>query len=173
MHTAEAAAAPAAAPTAAPGTFWHFFFQNNQTHLAQTHLAFSDLLRILDGSYRADHICLGSIEFRKFLFTQSNGCIKGPVVLPQLFLQVGDLSIELRSLRYWRFPKNFPFPFPAVWNNNRIPVPFPVRGPRINRIPFPAPLRPKNNIRIPVPFPARGPRINKIPFPAPPWQNKA
>ena len=75
------------------------------------------------------------------------------------------------QIRYWRFPKNFPFPFPAVWNNNRIPVPFPVRGPRINRIPFPAPLRPKNNIRIPVPFPARGPRINKIPFPAPPWQN--
>ena len=44
MHTAEAAAAPAAAPTAAPaapGTFWQFF-QNVQTHLAQTHLAFSD-----------------------------------------------------------------------------------------------------------------------------------
>ena len=45
MHTAEAAAAPAAAPTAAPavpGTFWHFF-QNVQTHLAQTHLAFSEM----------------------------------------------------------------------------------------------------------------------------------
>ena len=45
MHTAEAAAAPAAAPTAAPaapGTFWQF--QNIQTHLAQTHLAFSDVL---------------------------------------------------------------------------------------------------------------------------------
>ena len=44
MHTAEAAAAPAAAPTAAPaapGTFWQIF-QNVQTHLAQTHLAFSE-----------------------------------------------------------------------------------------------------------------------------------
>ena len=40
MHTAEAAAAPTAALTA-PGTFWQFF-QNAQTHLAQTHLAFSE-----------------------------------------------------------------------------------------------------------------------------------
>ena len=44
MHTAEAAAAPAAAPTAAPaapGTFWQLF-SNFQTHLVQTHLAFSE-----------------------------------------------------------------------------------------------------------------------------------
>ena len=48
--TAETAAAPAAAPTAAPaapGTFWQFF-SNVQTHLAQTHLAFPDLVQVVE-----------------------------------------------------------------------------------------------------------------------------